>query len=63
MPIDPNHSKTFSPEAVPVLETMIEEYAADKPSSMAPYVQFFTKKFLEPLQRETRRQEVDPMAF
>lgn len=61
VPIDPNKSEEFSPDQVPTLVTMIEEVAVGKSSSMEPYVQYFEKKFLDPLTRQS--QPADPMDF
>jgi len=76
VPIDPEHCQEFDPFKVPTAQHLIKEidnYQSDessqkrlkdyKKTSMKPYVDFFKKQFLRPLQDaikvEQRRQELD----
>lgn len=65
VPIDPNKSANFDPDKVPYLDSMVEEVAKSQTPSIHPYIEFFTKKFLAPIQREINAttQAVDPTSF
>lgn len=63
VPIDPNKSNSFDPDKVPYLESMIEEIAQGQASSMQPYVDYFRKKFLAPIQREMKKSAANDATF